>query len=62
MREFIALETVKTPSCTAHAALPHQYCDINAATLMTGPMQLKAGDRAKLPLCRVWNGSNKISL
>jgi hypothetical protein len=29
---------------------------------MTAPMQLKAGDRAKLPLCKVWNGSNKISL
>jgi hypothetical protein len=34
------------------------YDDINLKPVM----RLKAGDRAKLPLCSVWNGSNKISL
>ena len=45
-------------------AAPHmlhcriEHCDAKS----DASMQLKAGDRAKLPLCRVWNGSNKITL
>ena len=54
---LLALEPLK-PGCTAYVALPHSHADAK----VQASMQLKAGDRAKLPLCRVWNGSNKISL
>ena len=52
-------------SCRAGKLKLHRTC-CTAAFIhnakVRAPMQLKAGDRANLPLCRVWNGSNKISL
>jgi hypothetical protein len=41
-------------NCSATCALHH--CRSRARQPM------KAEDRAKLPLCALWNGSNKISL
>jgi hypothetical protein len=44
------------------AALHMLHCRIELRRKVQASMQMKAADRAKLPLCRVWNGSNKISL
>jgi len=39
-------------------AAPHMlHCRIIHNAKVRASMQLKAGDRANLPLCRVWNGS-----
>jgi hypothetical protein len=39
------------------------HCRITTGNIYVGRVrQLKAADRTKLPLCNVWNGSNKTSL